>query len=102
MEKIIYSLLMLCFLQLCKGQKIKHSDYVSVIVVKKGDKDYKFSKKDDTNYTLVTYHRKNIAYNKKHNLKYDTLASGRVLRCSKCKREAIVYLLRKGKFPPPK
>ena len=59
MEKIIYSLLMLCFLQICKGQKIKYSDYVSVIVIKKGDKNYEFSKEKDGDYGLLIYHTKN-------------------------------------------
>lgn len=103
MEKVIYSLLMLCFLQICKGQNIKHSEYFPVISIKKGDKNYKLSKKDDGDYKLLIYHTKNISYNKKHNLKYDTLADGRVLPCNGCRLEKIVYLLhKKHKVPKNK
>lgn len=47
-------------------------------------------------YSLKIINKKNVSYNKEHNLKYITSPDGRVFKCDKCKYEFKYYSIKKN------
>lgn len=47
-------------------------------------------------YSLKIINKKNVNYNKEHNLKYFTSPDGRVFKCDKCKYEFKYYSIKKN------